>query len=270
MTSLREIVKRLDVLAPKELTLPGFSSRVEIGPRSETEQLKTTISRIIVATYLSARVVTKASQDKANLVITHIPMFKEPIDMISGLHLTRVRILSKNYISTYIMGSPWISARGGIADAFVEAIGLKPVSDFLVPGKYADMVPAGRVCEAPAPMNNSRFGNLLMSKLGTVSVQFTGEIDDDIQRVLVCTGEIITSNVLLLSKEYDVSTIVTGSLAPQVRRDAHENRLNVFEMGVHTTEHPGMKRLKHQLALELPDLKIEYADYEPIGKTLRA
>ena len=80
MTSLREIIKRLDVLAPKELSIPGFKNRVEIGPRTEKDQVKTTINRVIIATYLSARVVTKASQEKANLVITHRPMFMEPFD----------------------------------------------------------------------------------------------------------------------------------------------------------------------------------------------
>ncbi|MHA1638353.1 MAG: Nif3-like dinuclear metal center hexameric protein [Candidatus Thorarchaeota archaeon] len=269
MTSLREIIKRLDILAPKELSIPDFKSRVEIGPRTEKDQLKTTINRVIVATYLSARVVTKASQEKANLVITHRPMFTEPFDSISGPHLARFRVLSKNYISTYVMGSPWIAARGGIVDAFVETIGFKMVSDFLVPGLYAELVPSGRVCEPPMVMNNSRFGNLLMSKMETESIQFSGDIDDDVQRVLVCTGDIIDSKVLGLAKELDVSAVVTGILKPDVRLDAHESGMNVFEMGMHVTEHPGMKRLKHQLTLEIPELKVEYIETDPITKVLK-
>lgn len=269
MTSLREIIKRLDVLAPKELSTPGFKNRVEIGPRTEKRQLKTTINRVIVATYLSARVVTKASQDKANLVITHKPMFTGPIDSISGPHLARLRVLSKNYVSTYVMGSPWIGAKGGLVDALVEAIGLKTVSDFLIPGLYAELVPSGRVCELPTVMNNSRFGNFLMSKMETDSIQFSGEIDDEVKRVLVCTGDTIDSKVLELAKEIDASAVVTGILKPDVRLDAHESGMNVFELGMHVTEHPGMKRLKHQLTLEFPELKIEFVETDPITKVLK-
>ncbi len=269
MTSLKEIIKRLDVLAPRELSVPGFKSRVEIGPTTTKDQLKTTINRVIVATYLSARVVTKASQEKANLVIMHRPMFMGSIDSISGPYLARLRVLSKNYISTYVMGSPWIAARGGLVDALVETIGFKVVSDFLVPGLYSELVPAGRVCEPPTVMNNSRFGNLLMSKMETESIQFSGEIDDDVQRVLVCTGDIIDSKVLELAKELDISAVVTGILKPDVRLDAHECGMNVFELGMHVTEHPGMKRLKHQLTLEFPELKIEYVKTDQITKVLK-
>ncbi|MHA1480153.1 MAG: Nif3-like dinuclear metal center hexameric protein [Candidatus Thorarchaeota archaeon] len=269
MTDLKEIVKRLEELAPKELTIPGFESRVEIGPITETEQSKTTINRVIVATYLSGRVVTKASQDKANLVLVHQPMFRKPIDSVSGVNLTRIRILAKNYISTYVIGSPWIGAKGGLVDTLVETIGLKPANDFLMPGKYADLVPAGRICKTASVMNYSRFGNLLMSKLETDSLQFTGELDDEAERILVCSGAILDSNALIRAKEYDVSAIVTGNLNPEVRFAAYEKGMNVFELGTFVTENPGMKRLRHQLSLEFPSLKIEYAESEPITKTLK-
>ncbi len=270
MTDLKEIVKRLEELAPKELTIPGFESRVEIGPMTETEQSKTTINRVLVATYLSGRVVTKASQDKANLVLVHQPMFRKPIDSISGGHLTRIRILAKNYISTYVVGSPWIGAKGGLVDTLVDTIGLKPANDFLISGKYADLVPAGRICKTPTVMNYSRFGNLLMSKLEIDSLQFTGELDDEAERILVCSGATLDSNALIRAKEYDVSAIVTGNLDSEVRFAAYEKGMNVFELGTFVTENPGMKRLRHQLSLEFPSLKIEYAESEPITKTLKS
>lgn len=270
MTDLKEIIKRLEELAPKELAISGFESRIEIGPMTETEQSKTTISRVVVATYLSGRVVTKASQDKANLVLVHQPMFRKPIDSISGVNLTRIRILAKNYISTYVIGSPWIGAKGGLVDTLVDTISLKPANDFLIPGKYADLVPAGRICKTASVMNYSRFGNLLMSKLETDSLQFTGELDDETERILVCSGTILDSNALIRAKEYDVNAIVTGNLNPEVRFAAYEKGMNVFELGTFVTENPGMKRLRHQLSLEFPSLKIEYAESEPITRTLKS
>ena len=75
MTSLLDIVKRLTDMAPRELTVRGLESRVEIGPQTETEQANTTVNKLLIATYPSARVITKATQDKANLLVTYRPLF---------------------------------------------------------------------------------------------------------------------------------------------------------------------------------------------------
>ena len=86
----------------------------------------------------------------------------------------------------------------------------------------------------------------------------------------MCPGTLIDHNVMSLADNLETNAVVTGNLDPQVRIAAHEVGMNVFELGVNVSEHPGMKRLKHQLSLEFPELKIDYAEAEPISKILKS
>ncbi|MFX0107675.1 MAG: Nif3-like dinuclear metal center hexameric protein [Candidatus Hodarchaeota archaeon] len=268
MTTLLRIIKYLEEIAPPHLSFNGLESRVEVGPQTESEQEKTTVNRVIVCTYPSGRVVTKASQEKANLLLTHRALFPYAIDRLAGLDLIRVRLLAKNYISSFVIGSPWICARDGIADALVEALGLGKSRDFMVEGDLGDIVPAGRICRPPSVMNHSRFANYLAEKLGTDTTNFTGDLDDEVGEVLVFPGFHIDMPELVLAKRQNVMTIVTGSLTPEVRLLASEEGLHVIELGSFTTEEPGMKRLRHQFSLEFPELKVEFTESHPVSKPL--
>ncbi|MCF2135941.1 MAG: Nif3-like dinuclear metal center hexameric protein [Candidatus Thorarchaeota archaeon] len=269
MTTLRELIKYLRGIAPREYTVGGFENRVEIGPQTETEQGKTTIKRILVATYPSSKVVTKASQDKANLLITHRPLFQWAVDRIGGNDLLRLRILAKNYISTYIMGSSWIAAKNGLSDALVETLGLRDQGEFYVSGDYTTRVPLGRICKTNEKMIHSKFANYIVGKLAQDRLIFTGDLDAVVEDVLVTPGTLLDMPEILEAKRNDIFTIVTGELTPDIRILAHEEGINVFEVGAFVTEEPGMRRLRNYLALEYPELKIEFVPTEPVTKILK-
>jgi len=165
MTTLLQIVKRLQELAPREMTVQGLESRVEIGPQTETDQTNTTVNRLLIATYPSARVVTKASQDKSNLLVTYRPLFPFAVDRLSGLDLVRIRLLTKNYISTYVIGSGWLCARDGLNDALLDVLGLQKIGDFSTESDFGQLASIGRICKPPGVKNHSGFANYIASKL---------------------------------------------------------------------------------------------------------
>jgi putative NIF3 family GTP cyclohydrolase 1 type 2 len=268
VTTLLTIIKHLEMIAPPPLAFRGLHSRVEIGPQTEKEQEKTTVNRIIIATYPSGRVVAKATQDKANLLVTHRPLFPFAVDGLSGLDLIRVRLLTKNYISSYMIGGAWICARDGIADALVEALELNRKHEFLIMGDSEDLVPAGRVCQPKSAMNHSRFANYLAEKLGIETVRFTGDLDEEVGQTLVFPGSLLDIPEILAAKKQDITTVVTGELSPEVRLLAAEEGMQVHEVGAFVTEEPGMNRLKHQLSLQFSDLRIEYTKSDPVTKIL--
>ena len=92
MANFLQIIKRLQELSPKEMIVQALEDRVEIGPQNPAEQANTTINRVLISSYPSARVVTKASQEKSNLLITYRPLFPFAVDRLSGLDLVRVRL----------------------------------------------------------------------------------------------------------------------------------------------------------------------------------
>ena len=184
MTSLLDIVKWLQQLAPRELTVQGLESRVEIGPQTQTEQANTTVNKLLIATYPSARVITKATQDKSNLLVTYRPLFPFAIDRISGLDLVRVRLLVKNYISSYVVGSGWLCVKDGLNDALIQTLGMKRTGDFMAEGDFGELVAVGRACKPPGVKNHSGFVNYIAGKLNLDNVLFSGNLDDEVVRRL--------------------------------------------------------------------------------------
>ncbi len=269
MTNLLQIIKRFQQLAPIEMTLQGHESRVEVGPQTETEQSNTTINRVLIATYPSARVVTKASQDKSNLLVTYRPLFPFAIDRLTGLDLVRIRLLVKNYISTYTMGSGWLSARDGIADAFMQHLSLEKIGEFTTESDYGQLAPIGRICKPPGVKNHSGFANYIASKMNLSNVVFCGDFDDEVGDILVIAGNVVDIPDIMNARRQDISTLITGELAPEVRLLANEEGMNIIELGAFVTEDPGMKRLRDIISLEFPDLKIDYIASTPLIHGLR-
>jgi putative NIF3 family GTP cyclohydrolase 1 type 2 len=270
MTSLLDVVKWLQQLAPRELTVRGLESRVEIGPQTQTEQTNTTVNKLLIATYPSARVITKATQDKANLLVTYRPLFPFAIDRLSGLDLVRVRLLTKNYISSYVIGSGWLCAKDGLNDALIQSLGMKRIGDFVTEGDFGELVAIGRACKPPGVKNHSGFVNYIASKLKLDKILFTGNLDDEVGDVLVIAGNGVDMPEIINAKNQDLETLVTGELSPEIRMLAHEEGINTLELGAFASEEPGMRRLKDVISLELPELKVFFAESSNPTKALRA
>jgi putative NIF3 family GTP cyclohydrolase 1 type 2 len=269
MTSLLELVKRLRELSPREHTVRGLESRVEIGPQTESEQANTTINRVLMATYPSARVVTKATQDKVNLLVTYRPLFPFAIDRLSGLDLVRVRLLTKNYISAYVVGSGWLCKRDGLNDALVETLGFMKEGDFMAESDFGELAPIGRICKPPGIKNQSGFVNYLAGKMGLETVLFSGDLDDEVRDVLVIAGSSVDMPEVISAKNQGLDTLVTGDLSPEIRLLANEEGVNTLELGAFTTEEPGMKRLRDVISLDFPEMKIEFTESGNLARALR-
>jgi putative NIF3 family GTP cyclohydrolase 1 type 2 len=269
MASLLDIVKRLLEIAPRELTVGGLENRVEIGPQTETEQANTTVNKILIATYPSARVVTKATQNKANLLVSYRPLFPFAIDRLSGLDLVRVRLLTKNYISSYVIGSGWLCTRDGLNDTLVEALGLTRIRDFMTEGDFGDIVAIGRACKPPGVKNHSGFVNFIAEKLSLDTVLFSGDLDDEVGDVLVIAGNSVDMPEIINAKNRDLETLVTGELSPEIRLLANEEGINTLELGAFATEELGMKRLRDVVSLEFSELKVDFVNSSNLTRALR-
>ncbi|MFW9907996.1 MAG: Nif3-like dinuclear metal center hexameric protein [Candidatus Thorarchaeota archaeon] len=269
MTSLLDILKHIDIISPKEYSLPDREGYVEVGPITKAEQSNTTINRILVTVFPSAKVIAKASQEKANLIISFLPMFEGPTKQLFGQDLVKVRLLAKNYISTYVIGTSWIGSNSGLSDALSDLLNLSISKKFNIRGLDSSLIPIGRVCETPSKMNHSGFANYIASKSGIPNIRFTGSLDDEVNEVLVVAGSVLSRDMLMQSLQDGMKTIVTGELCPKDHILASKLGVNVFEMGAFVTEEPGMKRFRHQLSTEYPEMKIEFAETDQITHILR-
>ncbi|TFG15029.1 hypothetical protein EU537_01965 [Candidatus Thorarchaeota archaeon] len=269
LTNLADIIQYLETIAPLDHALQGELRGIQVGPQTKIEQSKTTINRVLIATYPSSRIAAMASQDKANLVICYRPLFAAPISSLSGTDLVKVRLLSKNYISVYAISSSFVGAQDGLSDALIQKLGLRNIRDFLSRGAKMDVVRAGAICTPPEETNHSGFANDIATKLDISNVQFTGDLDADVNHLVVVAGNHFGEEDIYRAKEEGADTALTGEVIPGIRRLAHEKQLNLFEIPPFATENPGMNRLRHQLSLEFSDLKITYSESESFTDFLR-
>ncbi len=259
MTSFRDIVKYLEKIVPPSECPPWHPGTVEIGGRNEYEQMRTTVNKIVIATYPSSRAVTRASQEKANLMIIYRPLFAEPLSSLTGKGLTRMRILVKNYISVYVVGGGYIGARDGLSDALIKLLEFDRAEDFTVSWEGRPFI-VGRAATVPVPMNHSRLSHYISEKLGISSVQFTGDVDADVRKVVVVPGSRFSERDILAMHERGLSTLFTGEITPRARLLGYELGLNIIEAGPFVTEEPGMRLLKSRIALGFPELRVEFVD----------
>jgi putative NIF3 family GTP cyclohydrolase 1 type 2 len=196
-------------------------------------------------------------------------LFPFAIDRLSGLDLVRVRLLTKNYISSYVIGSGWLCAKDGLNDALIQSLGMKLTSDFMTEGDFGEHVAIGRACKPPGVKNHSGFVNYIAGKMSLDNILFTGNLDDDVGDVLVIAGNSVDMPEIINAKNQDLETLVTGELSPEIRLLANEEGINTLELGAFASEEPGMKRLKDVISLELPELKVDFAESANPTKALR-
>ena len=118
-------------------------------------------------------------------------------------------------------------------------------------------------------MNHSKLVTHVADKMSLQDVYFTGDLDEEVRNILVIPGNILIPEDLRSIQNQDIGTIVTGEVTPEIRLHAGQAALNLLELGAFVTEEPGMKRLKHQMSLEFPDLRVEFVDTPPISRTIR-
>ena len=267
--TLHDIIKYLDEIAPRHFSVRGFDNYVEIGGQTAYDQINTAVNKVVICTYPSSKAVTTATQEKANLLISHWPLFNKGCSRLAGMELIKTRLLVKNYISVFLLRSPWMAARGGLSDAFMDALSLTREGDYMIVGESNERVPIGRICEPHRTLNHSKLVTHVADKMNLQDVYFTGDLDEEVRNILLIPGNMLIPEDLRSIQNQDIGTIVTGEVTPEVRLLAGQSALNLLELGAFITEEPGMKRVKHQMSLEFPDLRVEFVDTSSISKIIR-
>jgi putative NIF3 family GTP cyclohydrolase 1 type 2 len=267
--TLHEIIKYFDEIAPRHFSVRDLDSYVEIGAQTEHEQLNIAVNKVVICTFPSSKAITTATQEKANLLISYYPLFSKGCNRLSGMELIKTRLLIKNYISVFILRSSWMAARGGLSDALMECLNLVRIGDYMISGNLSERVPIGRICEPHKKMNHSKFVTYVADKMNIENILFTGDLDQDLRKVLVIPGSFLIPKDIEAIMYQDVETIVTGEVTPEIRLQVSQSTLNLLELGPFVTEELGMTRLKHQMSLEFPDIRIEFVSSPPISKSIK-
>ncbi|WEU40737.1 MAG: Nif3-like dinuclear metal center hexameric protein [Candidatus Odinarchaeum yellowstonii] len=263
MVSLSEFIEFLERVAPPQLALPDDSIGLQIGDSRRSEWDKKNLRCVVVALEPSIQAVQYAVDVKAQLIITHHPLFYKNLKDLTGGLLQKVRALLSNYISLYVVHTNWDFAENGVNDTLIDLMGLVKTGvnsiEWKPSGKYLT-----RFCTPPSGLMSLKFLlEVLSLKLKPQQLIYVGDLDGEVKNIIVSCGDGADTLLLKAACNMGVDTYITGEASYHSMIYAKENNLKLVVAGHYETENPGMKRLSQILQIEFPELKILFFDVQP-------
>ncbi len=249
MVTCQKVLEAMERIAPKRLAEDWDNPGLLVGsPKRE-------VTRLLVCLDVSDQVVARASQEGAELIVSHHPLIfrglkKLRTDTPLGARLQR--LLAQD-IAVIAAHTNLDSARGGVNDVLAELLGLTRVEGFL-PAEDKGLEGLGRIGRLEAPESIEAFGARVKAALPVTHIRLVRAGERPVQKVALCTGsgaEFIDRAAFLGADAY-----VTGDVKYHDAQHAAELGLHVIDGGHFGTEFPVVKALAGRLRQELVDVEV--------------
>ena len=242
---LLDFCEKMEAIAPKTLALDFDNVGLLIGP-DHTE-----IRKVLVALDLTVPVAQEAIEGRYDLVLTHHPIFWDPLRHISPTeHDTAAAyLLMRNGIGHFAAHTNFDACAGGVNDTLADLFGLIDV-------RYLPPENLGRIGTLKTPMPFSEFTAVCETVLHTRG-KFIGDPDRMIQSVALIGGN--GGGDVSYVHESGCEAFVTGEMKHNQALQAEYLGLNCCVMGHYETEFPAMKSLISRLQNGKNDVKYNLA-----------
>ena len=240
---LNDFLNCMESIAPKSLALDFDNVGLLIGPDHDE------ICKVLVALDLTVPVAEEAIAGGYDLVLTHHPVFFDPVKAIrpDDPDLAAPYCLIRNGIGHFAAHTNLDACIGGVNDVLCGLLSLKDVQP-LPPDNL------GRIGRLHEPMQFDRFVAFCEEKLGTKG-RFTGDRDRMIQTVAVIGGA--GGGDLQLAANAACDAFVTGEMKHHQALLADQLGLNCCVLGHYETEFPVLKPLIARLQIVNNDVKYD-------------
>lgn len=242
---LYEFCERMEAIAPKALALDYDNVGLLIGPDHDE------IKNVLVALDLTVPVAQEAIEGGYDLVLTHHPVFWEPVRSISPLDpdLAAPYLLMRHGIGHFAAHTNLDACAGGVNDTLAELLGLQDVKP-LPPENL------GRIGTLQTPVRFSEFAAHCEAKLNTRG-RFTGDFDRMIRTVALIGGS--GGGDVEFVHQSGCDAFVTGEMKHSQALTAAYYGLNCCVLGHYETESPVLKTLISRLQIGKNDVKYQLA-----------
>ena len=227
---IAKIISILDVMAPFETAESWDNVGLMVGDPAQE------VTAIVVSLDPSFEVIAWAQENAADCIITHHPLFFEPIRCLNLQEITakKVSMLLASRISLVSMHTNLDTAQDGVADVLAQKLSLNNIE------KNGVLRTGSVTGEKMLPLwsRDLPFENIRLVDSGT-----------PVRLVCACPG----SGMDYWRDAYasGCDTFVTGDVKYHAALDAKEAGMNVVDLGHHGTEElivvPFMERLQQEL-----------------------
>lgn len=120
MAAVFDIVNELENIAPPELADP--EDRIGL----QTGELTAQVKNVCVVVDVTDKVVEKAIEMRADMVVAHHPLIFKPLTSVAQVNPVQRRLITliKSDITLFVMHTNYDAARGGINDALAQKLGV--------------------------------------------------------------------------------------------------------------------------------------------------
>ena len=224
---ISDVILRLENYAPLSLAEEYDNVGLMVGDADAN------FKAALLTLDVDINVAEEAKERGANLIISHHPLIFSPLNRITSdtAEGKCLLYLIKNGIAVYSAHTNLDSAAGGLCDLLATILGLQDTSP--MSGVDAD-TGIGRVGCLPSPLKMDELAEMLMKTFSLSSIRFTGEGDDLVSRVALCTGGGASLLNDAISSFADV--YITGDIKYHNAREAQERGINLLELPHYDSE----------------------------------
>ncbi len=224
---ISDVLLRLEKYAPLSLAEDYDNVGLMLGD-AECE-----LTSALLTLDVDINVAHEAKELGANLIISHHPLIFTPLGRITAdtAQGRCLLYLIKHDIAVYSAHTNLDSAAGGLNDLLAAILGLQDVVPMT--GEDTD-TGIGRVGILPAPLTMDELAREIMKKFSLPCVRFTGQADDLVSRVALCTGGGASLLSDAISSFADV--YITGDIKYHNAREAQERGINLLELSHYDSE----------------------------------
>ncbi|MFX1510141.1 MAG: Nif3-like dinuclear metal center hexameric protein [Promethearchaeota archaeon] len=259
MTTLWDIISHIRKLAPAMYVPQDDVDGVILGVNDESKQRRVRINAVDVCVDITLPVIVKANEHKANFLITHRSPFPRSTHTLTGVPQLLLQHLLKHKMTVYVTHYNWAMVDGGMNDVLAHTLGFDVFDVFKVP-LLGGIHPLGRACEVPKEMNLKMLIQYVTKRLNVPSINYVGNLDDEVNRLVIVSGDGINSHWLHLARQRGYDTYLTGHLTHELAIQASQLKIKLVALPQSFTESPGMSRLTQILDVELPKVTFNFID----------
>ena len=246
MTTVGDILKYIETLAPRELKMDWDNVGLNCGSRSAP------VKKVLVALDPFEHVCMEAAQWGADLLVTHHPLIFRPLPMVTDdAAITRgLMELVRHNISHICAHTNLDCAPGGVNDALAATLGLENVESL---GAYGGMMRCGEV-----PLQDlTSFLAFVKEKLHCDGLRYC-DGGKPVRKVAVGGGA--CSDGLYDAILAGCDTFVTSDVKYNNFWDAKEQGLSLIDAGHFATENPVVSVLTEKIAAAFPETQVKISE----------
>lgn len=217
------------------------------------------VSRVLTALDITDDVIAEAIAGKADLIVSHHPLFFELKSMTDATWTgARALTLAENRIAAICMHTNLDAARGGVNDALLAALGLSYA------GELDEDTMIGRVGELPEALPLSAFLERTVSSLLASGLRYY-DAGRPVRRVAVCGGS--GGGEIALAHAAGCDTYVTADIKYDPFLEAKHLGLNLIDADHFCTENVVVPVLRGWIEAAFPEVEVRISQTH--GQTAR-